>query len=113
MIARPVRAAAAGALSLVAFGLVASAGSAGQERLRAPQNVRLPKITGARHVGGKLRATRGKWTGHPTRYRISWQRCKRGRCGSVHGAHHTTYRVVTRDAGAQLRVVVTAWDKDG
>src|SRR4029079_9279818 len=93
MTLRPAKAAAMGALAVIVFGLTASAGSAGGHKLRAPQNVRLPRITEARHTGARLRATRGTWTGKPTRFRFSWQRCRRGRCGSVHGAHHSAYRI--------------------
>src|SRR3954451_11727904 len=110
---RPVRAAAIGVLAVIVFGLAAAAGSAGRQPHRPPQNVRLPRIMGTKLVGHRLTATRGTWTGKPTRFRFSWQRCRRGRCGSVHGAHHSVYRIATRDTGAQLRVVVVAWNKAG
>ena len=69
---------------------------------------------GSKFVGRTLSATRGTWRGRPTRYRYTWQRCnRRGKCGGVRGAHRRTYRLVTKDVGSRIRVVVTASNARG
>ncbi|MDP9822616.1 hypothetical protein [Nocardioides massiliensis] len=64
-----------------------------------------PAIRGQARVGSTLRATRGAWTGKPTRYAFRWFRGTapiRGRAGAKR-----TYVVRRVDRGRQLSVRVT------
>ena len=65
-------------------------------------------MSGTAKAGSTLSASRGAWTGtEPIDYGYQWQRCTSA-CVNVPGATDATYRVTTADAGAKLRVVVSA-----
>ncbi len=73
-----------------------------------PANTAPPSLSGTAKAGSTLSASRGAWTGtEPIEYGYQWQRCTSA-CVNVPGATDATYRVTTADAGAKLRVVVSA-----
>ena len=114
--ANPPRLLALVVLPLVLLGLLAAGAGAAQERSkRAPRNLKAPRVAGQARVGRAFSASRGRWARHPARYRFSWRRCDAHgkRCRAIGGAHRRTYRLVTRDAGSRLRVVVTASNRYG
>jgi hypothetical protein len=81
----------------------------------APHNTSRPKVKGHVTVGKKLRATVGKWRGHPRTYRFRWLRCNRAgaHCRAIKRARSRRYVVRKRDAGHRLRVKVTAKNRSG
>jgi len=81
----------------------------------APTNTSLPTISGTPQVGQTLTAGTGSWAGSPTSFAYQWQRCNAGGtgCVDVAGATATTYVLGTADAGATIRVVVTATNAAG
>ena len=114
--AHPPRLLALVVLPLVLLGLLAAGAGAAQERSkRAPRNLKAPRVAGQARVGRAFSASRGRWVRHPARYRFSWRRCNaHGKhCRAIGGAHRRTYRLVARDAGSRLRVVVTASNRYG
>jgi hypothetical protein len=76
----------------------------------APTNTELPAVTGLARLGQTFSAAVGSWTGLPTSYQITWQRCDSGgaTCGSINGATGSSYVVTGADLGHSLRVQVTA-----
>jgi hypothetical protein len=82
----------------------------------APQNTAAPTISGTPQVGQTLTANVGSWSSDtaPT-YSYQWQRCNEtgANCFQITGATAQTYVVQTADAGATLRVVVTATNATG
>jgi hypothetical protein len=75
-----------------------------------------PQVTGTRTVGSLLTATTGRWTGGKvTSYAFQWQRCNAAGtdCTSIPGADQQTYVPTAEEAGAYLRVFVTASNADG
>jgi endoglucanase len=114
--ANPPRVLALVVLPLVLLGVLAAGAGAAQERSkRAPRNLKAPRVAGQARVGHAFSASRGRWARHPARYRFSWRRCNaHGKnCRAIGGAHRRTYRLVTRDTGSRLRVVVTASNRYG
>jgi hypothetical protein len=81
----------------------------------APANTSAPTISGAPQVGQTLTASGGTWTDDPTSFAFQWQRCNAGgtSCVDVAGATAATYVLGTADAGATIRVVVTATNASG
>jgi hypothetical protein len=81
----------------------------------APLNVGLPSISGSAAQGQTLTATTGVWVGSPTGFTYQWQRCDTGgaNCVAIDGAAAATYVVTSADAGATLRVAVTATNASG
>ena len=67
----------------VAAGLLAAlllvAGGAAARSYGAPRNLAAPKVVGKAETGSRLSATRGRWSGSPTKFRYAWQRCNKGR----------------------------------
>ncbi|HTZ05275.1 MAG TPA: CHRD domain-containing protein [Gaiellaceae bacterium] len=82
----------------------------------APANVSLPAISGSAHVGQRLSATSGEWTGVPTSpYTYQWSRCNAdgSSCSTIAGATGQTYGVGAADLGLAIRVNVTAKNATG
>jgi len=83
----------------------------------APANVSLPGISGSAHVGQRLTATNGVWSGVTTSstYSYQWSRCNADgtSCSSVSGATGQTYGVGQADLGMAIRVNVTAKNSIG
>jgi hypothetical protein len=70
-----------------------------------------PTISGSARVGGRLTATpRGPTTGSTASFAFQWQRCNgvSTACADIPGATGESYVPVAADAGAHLRVVVSA-----
>ena len=99
------------ALTLLAALFLAGVSAA---RPAAPKNTSAPKVKGTAMSGETLLAVKGKWSGSPTRYRYSWQRCNRSakHCAFARKAHRrsagSSYVLTSADVGFRLRVVVTA-----
>jgi hypothetical protein len=78
----------------------------------------MPKLTNpgsrAATVGGVLHVTAGRWDGSVT-VRYQWLRCNAAgtRCKAVQGATKPDYRIGAADAGATLRVRITAIGSHG
>jgi hypothetical protein len=82
---------------------------------QAPANTALPQVSGTAQVGSTLSVTSGSWLGSPTGYAYQWQRCDGAglSCTPVSGAGGASYALVSADAGATLRAVVTATNAGG
>jgi len=80
-----------------------------------PRNAALPTISGTPAIGQTLTATPGTWSGNPTSYGFQWQRCDAGgnACTAIAAATGQSYVVTPADAGATLRVTVTARNTSG
>ena len=81
----------------------------------APGNTVVPTISGTTQVGSTLTATNGSWSGSPSGYVYAWSRCDQNgnSCAAISGATATTYALQQIDAGATLRVTVTATNSAG
>jgi hypothetical protein len=72
-----------------------------------------PAISGSANVGQTLTASTGAWSGTPPlSYAYQWQRCNPG-CANIAGATGSSYTLIAVDAGAKVRVVVTASNSAG
>ena len=106
------------ALALLAATLFLAGGSAARP-FAAPRNMSAPKIKGTAMSGKTLVALKGKWSGNPSSFRYSWQRCNRAakRCASARKPHRrstsATYKLTSADVGTRLRVVITASNASG
>jgi hypothetical protein len=78
-----------------------------------PVNTALPTVTGATQAGATLTASAGTWINSPTTYALQWQRAAGDDWASVPGATGPSYLAGVADAGAALRVLVTASNADG
>ena len=100
---------------LVAVG--AAAGWASAPLLTgAPKVVVAPSLRGIALVGQTLTASPGRWTGTgPIAYAYAWQRCsaQAGGCLPIEGAAGQGYQLSAEDAGASVRVLVTASNAAG
>jgi hypothetical protein len=63
--------------------------------------------------GAVLTASAGAWLNSPTTFLIQWQRAVGGDWATIPDAVGPSYLAVPADAGAALRVVVTATNEDG
>jgi hypothetical protein len=84
----------------------------------APVNTTAPEVTGSPVVGVATVATVGTWDGNPTPdLSYQWQKCPSAvdlaRCAAISGANTISYTPVTADAGAFLRIKVTASNMSG
>lgn len=72
-----------------------------------------PAISGTPRDGQTLSSTTGTWTGTPTiAYARQWQRCSPA-CADIPGAVAAAYALTAADAGAEVRVRITATNPDG
>jgi hypothetical protein len=81
-----------------------------------PSNTEAPSISGTAVVGQTLTASSGSWTGTaPISYASQWLRCDSSgaNCGSIVGATAQSYTLGSSDAGATVRVKVTASNSAG
>jgi len=79
--------------------------------LGVPVGVVAPSISGTAQVGATLTASAGTWSGQqPITETYAWQRCDAtgANCLAISGATNATYVPASGDAGATLRVVVSA-----
>ncbi len=74
-----------------------------------------PAITGLAQENSMLAVTPGTWTNSPTTFAYQWQRCDAAgnNCVAVPGAAGQSYLASATDAGATLRVTVTATNAVG
>lgn len=80
-----------------------------------------PRISGSPVVGQRLSASNGSWTGdQPMTLAFQWVRCGAdggkadgSNCTNVSGATGTTYLLTSAEAGARIRVRVTATNASG
>ena len=80
-----------------------------------PIEISAPTVTGSAVQGQTLTASTGGWGDRPAAYAYQWQRCDAAgaSCTDVAGATASTYAVSAADAGATLRVNVTATNRFG
>jgi hypothetical protein len=78
-----------------------------------PVNTAPPTVSGVLRPGAVLTANAGAWLNSPTAFLIEWQRAVGSDWASIPGAVGPSYLAVPADAGAALRVVVTATNADG
>jgi hypothetical protein len=81
-----------------------------------PASTAPPSISGTTVTGSTLTAAPGTWSGTPPlAYAFAWQRCDAngGACQAIANATQGTYVLADADAGATLRVVVTASNASG
>lgn len=92
-----------------------SAPTAAVSNASAPSNTQAPTISGTTQVGSTLTASQGSWNGSPTGYAYEWERCDQtgSSCAAIGGATANTYKLGAIDAGATLRVAVTATNGTG
>ncbi len=106
-------------VNVTATNAVASAtarSSAVKAAASLPVNATRPSISGSAQQGQTLTAVPGSWSGTPPiSYAYQWLRCDSGgaNCGSISGAHSSTYKLENADAGHKLRVEVTASNSGG
>jgi hypothetical protein len=81
----------------------------------APVNTALPTISGSAVVSQTLTGSTGTWSWAPTSYMYQWRRCDSAgaNCANISGATANSYALQSADAGATLRVVVTATNTAG
>jgi sugar lactone lactonase YvrE len=81
----------------------------------APSDTLAPSISGEASAGVTLAADDGEWAGAPVRYRYQWQLCNATgtECADISGATASSYTLTNEDAGATLRVLVTAYNGGG
>lgn len=96
-------------------GTATSAPSAVVSDKTAPTPKTVPSISGTPALAATLTASQGTWTGNPTSIAIAWIRCNTNGddCATILGATGATHVVTPADAGATLRVSVTATNAKG
>jgi hypothetical protein len=78
-----------------------------------PGNRIAPGLTGGSRVGDMLTSTDGAWSPAAESFDYQWQRRVAGTYTDITGATAKTYTLVAADAGAIVRVKVTATNDDG
>jgi hypothetical protein len=72
-----------------------------------------PVISGSAIVDTTLTSSTGAWSGNPApTFAYQWQKCGSS-CDPIGGATGSSYKIAPGDAGARLRVVVTATNSAG
>ena len=82
----------------------------------APENTARPSTHGIPQQGQTLTAANGSWIGTPTiGYAYQWRRCNSSgvACEDIAGATSESYLLAEADAGATVRVAVTASNAGG
>lgn len=84
---------------------------------QVPVRTQAPAISGpGTAVGQQLSVSQGSWRFVPTQFAYEWQRCTSSdsaTCVSIPDARSASYTLVTADAGAFLRALVTATNANG
>ena len=90
--------------------VIATSAQTGVVGADPPSNTGLPVVTGFTQDGQTLSASQGSWDGTaPLSLSYQWQRCDPlGTCTDIMGATSQSYRLVSADVGATVRVTVTA-----
>jgi hypothetical protein len=80
-----------------------------------PVNSDAPTVSGNAAVGQQLSTTNGTWTNTPTTYAYAWQRCNNvgSNCSTIPHAIGAKYKLVTADAGHEIRSEVRASNSSG
>jgi fibronectin type 3 domain-containing protein len=94
----------------------ATSGASGRIDPVAPSNTAAPSLSGTARDGQTLTVDKGTWSGTPAiAYAYQWRRCDTsgGSCADIAGATGATYALTSADAGATVRVVVTATNAAG
>src|SRR3954454_11493595 len=80
-----------------------------------PDNIKPPTISGQELQGQTLTGDPGKWKRNPSAFDYQWVRCdaQGGNCEDIAGATADTYTPDADDAGATLRLEVTASNDRG
>lgn len=76
----------------------------------APVNTTVPVVTGVFQVAQTLTGTTGSWSSYPstaTTFTYQWQRCVLS-CAAIPNATSSTYTLAAADAGANIKLGVTA-----
>ncbi|HKD95259.1 MAG TPA: hypothetical protein VKB43_11180 [Gaiellaceae bacterium] len=96
-------------------GSSAFAASGGELVTLTPHAATAPRIAGVARIGRRLTASKGSWSGPPSKFSFQWLRCNAagGSCVAIGGATHSAYKLTTRDASHRLRVRVTAANAAG
>jgi len=81
----------------------------------APENERLPAVSGVVRVGSILRGDPGRWEPSDVKLSYRWKRCDHSsrRCRPILGARRRTYRLRLTDAGARLQFAVVGRNDAG
>jgi hypothetical protein len=81
----------------------------------APASSATPAISGIAQAGSTLTISNGSWTGSPTSYSYTWQRCDASGtgCSSIAGANGRSLSLSTADVGSTVRGTVTAANEYG
>ena len=105
----------AGSSLEVAWALAPTASARASVAPAAPAKKRAPKITGLSEDGQLLSVSEGAWKGTPPlSFAYEWEACsKSGDCSTLPGANGASYRVVSSEIGARLKVIVTASNAAG
>jgi hypothetical protein len=92
---------------------------AGAGRAEMPYNAGAPEVTGRTLIGWGVVGHNGAWLyadgsacGAECFYSFEWERCRLDVCAPIPGATSRVYKVRVVDAGARLRVVVSATKRD-
>ncbi|HEY7619561.1 MAG TPA: hypothetical protein VH834_07300 [Solirubrobacteraceae bacterium] len=78
-----------------------------------PVNTSLPTLAGSSAIGAQLAVNVGNWLNSPVSYARRWQRNNGSGWVNISGATSALYIPADVDAGASLRVTVTATNADG
>jgi hypothetical protein len=100
----------------IVLALAESAGAIDARQSAAPTNTTLPTISGTPSVGQVLSASPGSWNGKtPISFSYSWKQCDANgaACKNVPNNEHSTFTLVSTNAGNTMRVKVTATNADG
>jgi hypothetical protein len=90
-------------------------GSSKGQGHQPPKNTALPTIGGSPVVGQTLTGTTGSWSGPGISFSSQWLRCDSNglSCIPIAAAGGAQYTAATSDAGAALRLSVTATNQNG
>jgi hypothetical protein len=99
---------------LMLFSSLGSAQTAAEAQY-APSNTTPPSISGTATDGNVLTANPGVWTEVQGGFTYQWLRCNTtgAACAAIGNATQQTYTLTTADAGATVRVRVTARNANG
>lgn len=78
-----------------------------------PSNLTAPTISGAAKQGETLTAAPGQWSGEPTGYSYTWQRCDAAGGNCVSTGYSSTYAPRAADVGKTIVVAVNAYNDGG
>jgi hypothetical protein len=79
---------------------------------KAPVNTTAPALTGTAKQGDKLKVSTGSWSGSPTSFTYSWERCA-STCTVVANATRSSYSLGSGDVGYRLMALVKAKNATG